>query len=105
MKTLREELHSLMVAVMQGDRDEAYRIKQDLTKFLERGFKPDIWRFMDTLVEVMEIWGQELEKARRLREALKLFLDDELKAYHIDEEGITGEEEVFYKYYHRDSSL
>ncbi len=104
--TLREKLHALMVAVMQGDKDEAYRIRRELERYLtvynDGVFTPVVGEFMKTLVEVMEVWGWELEKARRLRAALQLFLDDGAKCLHVDEEGGT-EEEVFYKHYFNNS--
>jgi hypothetical protein len=105
MKTLREILHSLMVAVMQGDREEAYRIRRDLERYLKKASEQEIGHFLKTLEEVMEIWGWELEKASRLRRALQLFLDDEAKAWHTEEEGATEEGKIFYEYYHRKSFL
>ncbi len=106
--TLRENLHALMVAIMKGDKEEAYRTREELKMSLKTIFGLDTYatlkaeRFLKTLEEVMEVWGVELEKARRLRAALKVFLDDEDICMHVDEEGGTGEEEIFYKYYFKD---
>jgi hypothetical protein len=105
MMTLREKLHAYMVAGMQGDKEEAYRIRQELEKYLSDGFAPRVWEFLKALEEVMEVWGGELEKARRLRQALKLFLNDGYKCVHVEEEGETEESEVFYKYYHKEFDL
>ncbi len=91
---LKEELHALMVAFMKEDKDEAYKIKRGLEEYLKGAPEPEIGQFLEALWGVMKVWGWELEKARRLRQALGLFLDNQAIGWR--EEG-----NAFYRHHFR----
>ncbi|MCI4454107.1 MAG: hypothetical protein JHC25_04060 [Thermodesulfobacterium sp.] len=92
---MREKFHRLMIAIMKEEEDKVEEIKQELITTLNTATEQERRRFVGALLDTMRLWAYELEKARRLRKALKEFLDDNTYRYEEDE----GESDTFYNYY------
>jgi hypothetical protein len=84
---MRWKLHALMVEEMA----------KELTTILNTATEEERKRFVACLMDAMQLWAYELERARRLREALKEFVDEEYRYWYEEDE---GDSDTFYNYYH-----
>ncbi len=94
---MRWKLHSLMVAMMKGKENEVDEMEKELITILNMATEEEREQFVACLMDAMQLWAYELERARRLREALKEFVDDDYRYWY--EEG-EGDSDTFYNYYY-----
>jgi len=94
---MRWKLHALMVAMMKGKENEVEEMEKELTTILNTATEEERERFVACLMDAMQLWAYELERARRLREALKEFVDEEYRYWYEEDE---GDSDTFYNYYY-----
>jgi hypothetical protein len=93
---MRERFHKLMIAIMKREEDKVEEQRKELITMLNTATEQEVRRFVACLIDAMQLWAYELEKARRLRQALKEFIDDD-NIYRYEED--EGESDTFYNYY------
>jgi hypothetical protein len=91
-----EKFHELMVAIMKREEDKVDELKKKLITILNKTTEEEREWFVACLIDAMQLWAYELEKARRLRQALKEFIDDD-NTYRYEED--ESESDTFYNYY------
>ena len=91
-----EKFHELMVAIMRREEDKVDELKKKLITILNKATEEEREWFVVCLIDAMQLWAYELEKARRLRQALKEFIDDD-NTYRYEEDESEGD--TFYNYY------
>jgi hypothetical protein len=91
-----ERFHELMVAMMKKEEDRVDKLEKELITTLNSATEQERKDFLVCLFSAMRLWAYELEKARRLRQALKQFIDDD-NTYTYEED--EGESDTFYNYY------
>jgi len=91
-----EKFHELMVAIMRREEDKVDELKKKLITILNKATEEEREWFVACLIDAMQLWAYELEKARRLRQALKEFIDDD-NTYRYEED--EDESDTFYNYY------
>ncbi len=93
---MRERFHELMVAIMKREEDKVEAKRKELITILNTATEEERGLFVACLLDAMKLWAYELEKARRLRQALKEFIDDD-NTYRYEED--EDESDTFYNYY------
>jgi hypothetical protein len=91
-----EKFHELMVAIMKREEDKVEVLRKKLITILNTATEEERELFVACLLDAMKLWAYELEKARRLRRALKEFIDDD-NTYTYEEDESEGD--TFYNYY------
>jgi len=76
---LYEVLKKLMVAMIVEDRTTVKELKEELKEFLSNPEKFDKQEVVSDLIDAMYDWAEELRKARRFKNALLDFIDDEFQ--------------------------
>jgi len=92
-----EKFHELMVAIMKGEEDKVDELKKKLITILNKATEEEREWVVACLIDAMRLWAYELEKARRLRKALKEFVDDDYRYWYEEDE---GDSDTFYNYYY-----
>jgi len=93
---MRERFHELMVVIMKREEDKVEAKRKELITMLNTATEEERELFVACLLDAMKLWAYELEKTRRLRQALKEFIDDD-NTYRYEEDESEGD--TFYNYY------
>ncbi len=69
-------LQELMNAMVREDEAKAEELKKELKEYLNNIGGSDGKEFAYSLIDVMEIWADELRKSKRFKEALLDFIEE-----------------------------
>jgi DNA-binding PucR family transcriptional regulator len=85
-----------MVALMKRDEEKIKDLRRKLFVELSTLNASETSEFIASLIDAMQVWAFELEKARRLRKTMSMFLDANCKYEYEEDE---SDADNFYSYY------